>query len=304
MSIADRTVIHTDRQEPPIRYTLAAGKIGVPSFGSYLRTIAETAFWLGVAPLPARLLGRAGARRALAGAQRRWARGLSHALRLQIEWQGLDWIDPDETYVIASLHEGFTDALALLQLPLSIRFVARDELAEWRWLGGYLNDTGQIIIRPEAGADAYRQMVQQAREVFAEGESVAIFPQGSILGIETDFFPGAFELARILKRPILPVALTGSHRVWEHPYGPRLRRDQRMSLSVLPPISVETLLTQGAEDARRQVQDQLKSVALGGSMVAPRRFRPTRDGYWDGYSYEIDPAFPTLAADVVRHRAG
>jgi 1-acyl-sn-glycerol-3-phosphate acyltransferase len=38
-------------------------------------------------------------------------------------------------------------------------------------------------------------------------------------------------------------------------------------------------------------------------MAQPRRFVPARDGYWDGYAYEIDPAFPALRAEVERHRA-
>ena len=37
-------------------------------------------------------------------------------------------------------------------------------------------------------------------------------------------------------------------------------------------------------------------------MAPPRRFVPSRDGYWDGYAYTIDAVFPELAADVARHR--
>jgi hypothetical protein len=31
---------------------------------------------------------------------------------------------------------------------------------------------------------------------------------------------------------------------------------------------------------------------------------PVRDGYWDGYAYEIDPHFADLAADIAHHRSG
>lgn len=303
MHPADRVAINPSRQEPPIRYTLAGDRIGVPSFGLYLRTIADAVFWLGIAPLPARLLWRFGARRTSSIVQRQWARGLSHILRLQIDCQGVELINPNESYVVAPLHEGLADAIALLRLPLPLRFVVREEFVEWPVIGPYLRDTEQISVRPEAGMHAYRQIVRQARGVFARSESLVVFPQGSVLGIEIDFRSGAFALAQTLERPILPIALTGSHRVWEHPYGPRLRRHQRMSLRVLPPISAATLLAQGVEETRRQVQAQLKVVALNGSMVEPRHFRPLHDGYWDGYTYEIDPAFPGLAADVAAHRA-
>jgi 1-acyl-sn-glycerol-3-phosphate acyltransferase len=296
------TVADTIGDEAPVRYLLGGGRIGVERIRSYLRTLFETAFWSGVAPLPVRMLFRVGAHRMSAWAQRQWARGVGQTLGVQIDRHGLEHIDPDETYVITPLHEGFADALALLQLPLPLRFVVRDELAEWRWIGSYLRDTGQVIVRPEAGVSAFRGMVRQAQEVFAMGESLIVFPQGSILGIETDFLPGAFALARVVNRPILPIAITGSHRVWEHPYGPRLRRRQRISLRVLKPISAAEVRAQPVDETRRKVQGQLKAEALGGSMVPPRHFLPCRDGFWDDYSYEIDPAFPELAREVTEHR--
>jgi 1-acyl-sn-glycerol-3-phosphate acyltransferase len=289
--------------EPAIRYTLAGGRIGVPSAGLYARTLADAAIWLAVAPLAARVLSRIGARRASATAQRWWARGVARALGLRIEWEGVERIDPGETYLVLSLHEGFADAVALLQLPLRLRFVARDELADWRLLGSYLRDTGQIMIRPEDGPRAYRQMLRAAREVFGAGESLVVFPQGSLLGIETDFHAGALVLARALGRPILPVALTGSHRVWEYPFGPRLRRGERISVKVLPPLSAAEVRAGGMDALRRALQQRLKAEALSGVMAPPRRFVPERDGYWDGYAYRIDPAFPALAAEIAAHRA-
>ncbi len=291
------------RIDPWIRYTLAGGRIGMTSLSQYLRTLGDAVLWLGVATLPARLLGRLGARRALARVQRWWARGLTRALGLRIDWDGLDWINPREAYVVTPLHEGFADALALLQLPLRLRFVARDELADWPLLGSYLRDTRQIAIRPEDGVAAYRHLVRAAPAVFAAGESLVVFPQGSILGIETNFLDGAFALARTLDRPILPIALTGSHRVWEYPYGPRLRRSERMSVRVLPPISAEEVRVRGVDALRRDVQHRLKAAALDRTMAAPRRFVPSRDGYWDGYAYQIDPAFPELAAEIAARRA-
>ena len=289
--------------EPPIRYTLAGGRIGVASLGEYLRSVVDAVIWLVLAPVPVRMLWWFGGRRPAAWMLRLWARGIARALRLRIDLDGLDLVDPGEAYVVVPLHEGFADVLALLRLPLRLRFVVRDELAGWPVLGAFLRGTEQIAVRPEEGTRAYRRMVQAAPEVIASGESLVVFPQGSILGIETDLLRGAFALAAALDRPILPVALSGSHRVWEHPYTPRLRRGERISLRVLPPIPASEVRSRGAEQVRREVQRRLKTAALGGEMAAPRRFVPARDGFWDGYAYEIDPAFPELA-DAVAARRG
>ena len=232
-----------------------------------------------------------------------WVGRMRHYLGVQLNIEGLELIDPRQTYLIVPLHEGFADLLALPEIPLKMRYVARDELfQEWKLLGPFLRDTGQIEVWPKAGVKSYRQLLRQAGSVFAAGESLVIFPQGTILGIESDFSAGAFALARYFKQPILPVVLTGSHRVWEFPYSPLLRYNQRMNLRVLPPLSVEEVLATPAEELHQKVQQQLKSVALSGGVVSPRHFVPARDGYWDGYVYRIDPNFPELAADIQQHR--
>lgn len=285
------------------RYLLPGGTIGVPTRARYWRTLLGMALWAGLPPLFGRALARMGRRNSLHRLERWWARGMARYLRLHVAVAGLEQIEPGESYIVTPLHEGCADPLALLHLPLALRFVVRDEFFAWHLLGPYLRDTGQIAIRPEAGAAGYRALRRAAPAVFAAGESLVVFPQGSILGIEADFAPGAFALARALRRPILPIALTGGGRVWEHPYTPRLRYGQRIDLRVLPPVPVAECLALSEEALRAAVQGRLKAAALAGDMVPPRRFVPDRDGYWDGFAYRIDPRFAELAADVARHRA-
>jgi 1-acyl-sn-glycerol-3-phosphate acyltransferase len=283
-------------------YRLPGVPISLPDRRARVRAAVGIGCWLGAPPLLLRLLGRSGWRRGLHRAARWWARGLSQHLGIRLDLDGLDSVDPAQAYVVTPLHEGFADALALLHLPLPLRFAARDELFSWRLFGGLLRDTGQLQLCPELGMLSYLQLRRQAPAVLDAGESLVLFPQGSILGIEIDFKAGPFALALALGRPVLPVALTGSHRVWEHPYSPRLRYGQRVSLAVLPPIWPDELRSLGAEGARREIQYRLKTRALDGQMAPPRRFVPARDGYWDGYAYEIDPAFPALQAEIAERR--
>jgi 1-acyl-sn-glycerol-3-phosphate acyltransferase len=71
----------------------------------------------------------------------------------------------------------------------------------------------------------------------------------------------------------------------------------------MPPVFPSTYRAGGAEELRAHVQRRLKSQALRWTMAAPRRFVPSRDGYWDGFAYAIDPSFAALRAEVERHRA-
>lgn len=213
-------------------------------------------------------------------------------LRIDLQITGLDLVGSGP-YVVAPLHEGFADVPALLHLGLSLRFVARGELADWPLLGRPLRSTGQILVEPERRLEAARLMLRGGREAVATSQSVVVFPQGALLGIETRFQGGADWLAGALDLPILPVVLAGSHRVWEWPFSPIVRYGEPMSMEVLPPVAPGELTS---------LAPTMRARALSNPHAPVRRFAPARDGYWDGYAYEIDPVFGELAADVARHR--
>lgn len=282
---------------------LSGGCAAVRGRNEAVRLCAHAA-WLGPLTLAGRVAGRVGWRGGLHGTARAWAAGVRRALRMELCLEGTERVDPTAGYVVVPLHEGFADAVALLHLPLRLRFVVREELLRWRWLGPLLRDTGQIPVCPERGAVSYRRVLRIARATLPTDESLVVFPQGSILGIETDFRAGAFHLARALGRPLLPVAVTGSHRVWEYPYTPLVRTGQQVTVRVLPPVPAAEVADTAPRVLRQRVQDALKAAALDGTMAPPRRFVPERDGWWDGYAYRIDPTFAALAARVEARRAG
>ena len=229
--------------------------------------------------------------------ERTWARTARRLLGIRLNIEGLQHVDRSEQYVVAPLHEGLADIVALLHLPLDLRFAVRDEFIEWSVLGRHLNRSSHIAVDPDAPHTTYRRLLQRGPAVFSSRASLVMFPQGSILGIETAFRPGAFRLADRLSRPVLPVVLSGSHRVWEHPFSPVVRFGRRIDVTVLPPIAVGT-----ATPAMRDLERRMKAMALRAEAPA-RRFLPERDGWWDGYSYEIDPDFGALAARVAAHRS-
>ncbi len=287
-------------------HTLLGGSLSVSSAREWLRAWLAALILLGPARLvlqlaallpergPARIRGRVACR----AAERWWARLAGRLLGLRINVSGLEHIEPGERYVVASLHEGFADSIALLHLPLSLTAVARDELATFPFLGPQLVRGRHLLVRPERPLQSARTLNREARTAVDDGDSILLFPQGSILGIELAFQPGAFHLARRLGRPLLPVVVTGGHRVWEHPFTPTLRLDQSMSVTVLPPVAPEDAVAR-----QPAVERDMKRLALV-SKTPPRHFDPGRDGYWDGYRYEIDPAFPDLARRIASHRSG
>ena len=275
---------------PGKRFAVARGR-DVP------RAVLAAVVLLGVLPIVLNLVARFGSRRRQHRMERVWARVAVRLLGIDLHISGLENVDPAQSYVIVPLHEGFADVIALLHLPVGIRFVARDELTGWKVLGRYLRESGQIVVDPESPIASYRRLLSTAPDVLAAGDSVVVFAQGTILGIESAFSAGAFRLAARSERPVLPIVLSGSHRVWDHPFSPRVLFGQKITLEVMPPIA--------PEDATRSMADlevRMKQKALA-STPGPRRFVPERDGWWDEYRYEIDPAFTELLRRVDDHRA-
>jgi 1-acyl-sn-glycerol-3-phosphate acyltransferase len=240
---------------------------------------------------------RSGDRERIRNAERDWAARAAQAIGLTVEAHGLHRIDPSQQYVVAPLHEGFADVLALGRLPIELSYSAAEELFDWKLLGHYLRASGHSPVSTNNGAAAFRAILRGAESAFKGNESYVVFPQGSILGIEIAFHQGAFRLSARTGRPLLPVVLTGGATVWEHPFSPDLRFNQTIRMEVLTPVRSADIL-----DCAGAVEADMKKRALNVT-PGPRRFDPDRDGWWDGYPYEIDPAFPDLADHVSHHRS-
>lgn len=194
--------------------------------------------------------------------------------------------------MVVATHEGFLDVPALLHLPLSLRFTVRDELAEWPALGRGIAATDQIVIdtaRPRAG---FRHLLRRGEQAIRESESVVVFPQGSVLGIEVGFTGGAAGLASHLGVPILPVVLTGSHSGWDYPFDTCVHFGCSITMEVMAP-----------RDSMEGLEEDMRMRALDGLRAAPRRFDPMRDGWWDGYSFEIAEEFAELRMALQQRRS-
>lgn len=212
-------------------------------------------------------------------------------LRVQCEIVGATRIPPGPV-VLVPLHEGFFDVPMLMRLGRSLRFIARDELAEWPHLENAIRSGGHIVV-PTRGD--LRRVVEKDRDVIDSGHDLVVFPQGSVLGIEVEFTHGGRRIAARAGVPIVPIVITGTHRVWEHPFSNRLRRDQRFHVEVFDPIHPDDVDWSAS-------QRRMKRSALAAAAPA-RRYVPTRDGYWDGYAFEIDDDSPAAQEAVEAHRA-
>jgi 1-acyl-sn-glycerol-3-phosphate acyltransferase len=243
------------------------------------------AVWVGLRLLPALLWF------ALSGNLNALARGVAYAFGVRVQMLGQGHL-PKTPSVLLPLHEGLFDVVALLHLPCKMRFAARSELLSWQFLGALLRQIGVLEVNPEQPIASYRRLLRQTPNVIGAGEHLVIFPQGSVCGLEMDFQQSAFAIAKKFGLPIVPMVLTGAHRVWDHPFSPRVHLGQPIALHILEPV-----YNPDPTDLKRQ----MKCLALS-ALVPPRRYLPSRDGYWDAYRLEIDPDFPEVYAEMARHK--
>ncbi len=229
---------------------------------------------------------------------RTWARSVSRTLDIDLAITGIEHIDTSRQYLVMPLHEGFMDIPTLLHLPLDLRFTVREELLSMPNVGPYIAETEQILVPGVPSIRAYRELYADIAGAVDKGDSIVVFPQGSVLGVEVAFKPGVTRIGERFGLPVLPVVISGTHRVWEYPFTQTVRFGQRVAMTVLPPIEPANVSIERV----RQAETDMKSLAVRDTRAPARRFVPERDGWWDDYDFDIDSGFADLEAQVARHR--
>jgi 1-acyl-sn-glycerol-3-phosphate acyltransferase len=139
-----------------------------------------------------------------------WAAGV------RVRVNGLDRIRPDHAYVYVANHQSWFDIFAILgRLPVQFRWLAKEELFKIFLLGPAMSAAGYIPINRRDRQMAFESVNEAALKV-RRGTSVVVFPEGtrSPDGVLQDFKKGGIILAVKSQRPIVPISISGSHRVF------------------------------------------------------------------------------------------
>jgi 1-acyl-sn-glycerol-3-phosphate acyltransferase len=122
---------------------------------------------------------------------------------------------PRGACLVASKHQSMFETLELILLLDEPATVLKRELSDIPLWGWVTRRYGVIPIEREGGAAALRRMMRVAEEAIAEGRPIVIFPEGTRVppGEAPPLRPGFAGLYRVLKLPVVPVALD-SGRIW------------------------------------------------------------------------------------------
>lgn len=148
--------------------------------------------------------------------------------------EGRDRLPVGVAYVVAPVHRSYADFAAMVAaVPRVMRFMAKDSVWKWRWLGRFIEFNGSFPVdREHADRDALRR----CEDAVAGGDPVVMFPEGRRKEgpLVEDLFDGPSFVACRNRVPIVPVAIAGTDDFM--PRGSRGIRRARVRVVIGEPI--------------------------------------------------------------------
>lgn len=146
-----------------------------------------------------------------------WARCCCWVMFIPVTVDGLENIDPKQSYVFVANHQSSYDIPVIYGwLPVVFKWLMKIELKRVPIIGWGCMAAGHIFVDRKNFRHGAASL-QQAEEVLRNGVSTVIFPEGtrSADGNTLPFKRGAFMVAEHLNMPIVPVSLSGLHELME-----------------------------------------------------------------------------------------
>jgi 1-acyl-sn-glycerol-3-phosphate acyltransferase len=167
--------------------------------------------------------------------------------------------DPRLPYVVVSNHESFVDMLAISQIPIEMKWVAKSTFFNIPIVGFLLMLSRDIkLVRGAKGAGAH--VYTEAANRLSTRTSVMLFPEGtrSASGELGAFKDGAFKIAIEAQAPILPLVVHGTRNAL-------IKHDWRFGrcdavIQILDPIPTTGMTLEDVDALREQVRDLIAAT--------------------------------------------
>jgi len=182
---------------------------------------------------------------------RYWGRILCQLAGVRVRVEGMENIDPQQTYVFAGNHCSQYDIFSFQgYFPHDFRWIAKKELFRIPLFGQAMHRVGYIPIDRSHGRQALKSLDEAAKRI-AAGSSVLIFPEGtrSSDGVLAEFKTGAILLAIKAGVPIVPLSFNGSFEVLAK--GGLLPKNGTITIRIGTPIATAHCKTNDKQDLAR-----------------------------------------------------
>lgn len=196
-----------------------------------------------------------------------WGRVLAWLVPVRVQVEGLDRIDPGQSYVVVANHQSQFDIPVVYGwIGLDLRWVAKAEVGRIPFVAAGCRAIGHVFINRSDPAQA-RTAINRTVARLKPGTGLMFFAEGtrSRSGELLPFKKGAFRVAIDQQLPILPVTVTGTRNIL--PADSLRIRPGRVRMIVHSPVSTEGLTHEQAGELRRRCHAVIASALPQGSAV-------------------------------------
>jgi 1-acyl-sn-glycerol-3-phosphate acyltransferase len=190
---------------------------------------------------------------------------------MKIKVQGLELLDPKQTYVFISNHRSYLDTATLFHYTgRRIGLIAKKELLKVPLLGygmGYVN----VMAIDRTNRERAVQTMQAATKRIQSGVSFAVFAEGTraLPGQMLPFKKGAFYMARDAGVPIVPVAIKNTDVLMGKNTGEAW--PGTIEVVIMPPVATAAVTNDKEMEALIARVQQIIAEQLGVKELARRR---------------------------------
>ena len=188
-----------------------------------------------------------------------WAMTCCVLLGIRIKVKNREKIDPKTSYVFVANHQGAFDIFSIYGfLGHKFKWMMRKGLNNIPIVGFACRQAGHIMV-DHSSASAIKQTMSDAQAKMERGNSLVVFPEGrrSNDGDMQPFKHGAFRLATMFHRPLVPITIDGSYKVM--PRGKIYVMPGCITLTIHDPI-MPTNESRDLKELTQQCYDVIKSA--------------------------------------------
>jgi len=168
----------------------------------------------------------------------KWVMGVSRwILGLKVEVEGLENVDPDQTYVFMANHVSFLDGpLLFYVIPQRVRVILKKGIFRIPVAGQAMRFIGFVPVDKKSMSSGKRSIDEAVQAMKEKGYSFLIFPEGtrSNDGKLHQFKRGGFFLAIAAQVPIIPITIKGTFELM--PRGRIFARKGKIKVIFHPPV--------------------------------------------------------------------
>ena len=168
-------------------------------------------------------------------------------------------LDMKKSYVFVSNHQSQLDILVIYKLYFPVRWISKAAVFKLPFIGWNMLLNGDVKLK-RGDQQSIQLMIERCEQLLEQNVSIMVFPEGtrSKTGIVQHFKPGAFILAKKMKKPIVPLVINNSKNALPK-YSLIFRGRHKIELAVLDEIPYSRFEHMEIDDIAQMVQKIISS---------------------------------------------